>query len=167
MVKMKKKLTLLIFDATGTPIKQTRLPRLLLPVTAVVFLAVAATLYLGISDYLRLRNDSKSLVSLRASLQAQEERIAHQQDQIVSFSQKINSMKTQLANLHSFEKKIRIIANLETNDGSSSLFGVGGSDPEDLDPVVIMAQDYARGNQRNRPGLPYPANLFHIALQPA
>ena len=142
MVKMKKKLTLLVFDATGTPIKQTRVPRLLLPVTAVVFLAIAATLYMGINDYLRLRNDSKSLVNLRAALQAQEERIAHQQDQIVSFSNKINLMKTQLANLNNFEKKIRIIANLESSDDGGSLFGVGGSDPEDLDPAAMMTQDY-------------------------
>ena len=139
---MKKKLTLLVFDATGTPIKQTRVPRLLLPVTAVVLLAIAATLYMGINDYLRLRNDSKSLANLRAALQAQEERIAHQQDQIVSFSNKINSMKTQLANLNNFEKKIRIIANLESSDDGGSLFGVGGSDPEDLDPAVMMTQDY-------------------------
>jgi len=142
MVKMKKKLTLLIFDATGTPIKQTRLPRLLLPVTALAFLTIAATLYMGVSDYLRLRNDAKSLDSMRIALQAQEERIAHQQDQIVSFSNKINLMKTQLASLHNFEKKIRIIANLETSDDGSSLFGVGGSDPEDSDPAVMMAQDY-------------------------
>ena len=139
---MKKKLTLLVFDATGTPIKQTRVPRLLLPVTAVVCLALAVTLYMGISDYLRLRDDSKSLANLRASLQAQEERIAHQQDQIVSFSNKINSMKTQLANLNNFEKKIRIIANLESSDDGGGLFGVGGSDPEDLDPAVMMTHDY-------------------------
>ena len=142
MVKMKKKLTLLIFDATGTPIKQTRVPRLLIPMATAVLVALAVTFYMGISDYMRLRNESKSLASLRAALKAQEERIAHQQDQIVSFSNKINTMKTQLASLNNFEKKIRIIANLETGDDGASLFGIGGSDPEDSDPAVMMEQDY-------------------------
>ncbi|BBO72596.1 hypothetical protein DSCW_00130 [Desulfosarcina widdelii] len=139
---MKKKLTLLIFDAAGTPVRQTRVPRMLIPMAAFAFLAVAVAFYLGVSDYLRLRNESKNLASLRLALQAQEERIAHQQDQIVSFSNKIDSMKTQLANLHNFEQKIRIIANLETDNGATGLFGVGGSEPEDMDPTEMMAQDY-------------------------
>jgi len=139
---MKKKLTLLIFDAAGTPVRQTCVPRMLIPMAAFAFLAVAVALYLGISDYLRLRNESKHLAILRSALQAQEERIAHQQDQILSFSNKIDSMKTQLANLHNFEQKIRIIANLETDDGAAGLFGVGGSEPDDLDPTAMMEQDY-------------------------
>ena len=55
---MKKKLTLLIFDATGTPVKQTSVPRLLLPMTAFCIVAVAIGLYLGVSDYLRLRAEA-------------------------------------------------------------------------------------------------------------
>jgi len=142
IVKMKKKLTLLIFDATGTPIRQTRIPRMLIPMVAVAFMAVAVGLYLGVSDYLRLRNESKHLVILRSALQAQEERIAQQQDQILSFSSKIDAMKTRMADLHNFEQKIRIIANLETQDGEAGLFGIGGSEPDDLDPSAMMAQDY-------------------------
>jgi len=142
MVMMKKKLTLLIFDATGTPVKQTSVPRLLLPVTAIFFLALTAVCYLGISDYLRLRSDANDIHGLRTDLQVQEERVAQQQNQIAAFSNKIKILKTQLATLHSFEQKIRIIANLEKKDGGTSLFGVGGSDPEDLDPGTMMAQDY-------------------------
>jgi len=139
---MKKKLTLLIFDAAGTPVKQATIPKLLLPVIAVLVTAAAITLYMGISDYLRLRADSRELTSLRADLKKQDERITHQQSQIVVFSNKIKSLKTQLADLNNFEKKIRIIANLDPNDDGTSMFGVGGSDPEDLDPVTIMEEDY-------------------------
>lgn len=142
MVTMKKKLTLLIFDAAGTPVKQATIPKLLLPVIAMLVTAAAITLYMGISDYLRLRADSRELISLRADLKKQDERITHQQNQIVAFSNKVNSLKTQLADLHNFEKKIRIIANLDPNDDGTSMFGVGGSDPEDLDPVTIMEEDY-------------------------
>ena len=139
---MKKKLTLLVFDATGTPVKQTSVPRLLLPMTAIFVTAVAIVLYLGISDYLRLRAQAGQVHVLQTELQEQEERVSLQQNQIVAFSNKINVLKTQLTKLHDFEQKIRIIANLETSDDGSSMFGVGGSDPEDLDPAVTLEQDY-------------------------
>jgi murein DD-endopeptidase MepM/ murein hydrolase activator NlpD len=139
---MKKKLTLLIFDATGTPVRQTRVPRMLIPMAAFAFMAVVVALYVGIADYLRLRNNAQKLAGLRSALRVQEERIAHQQDQILLFSNKIDTMKNQLANLHDFEQKIRIIANLETDDGKAGLFGIGGSEPEDMEPKVMMTRDY-------------------------
>ena len=142
MVMMKKKLTLLIFDAAGTPVKQTSIPRMLLPMTVVIVMAAATLMYLGISDYLRLKNEVKDVHSLRSSLQMQEELVVQHQSQIVSFSNKINILNTKLAELGNFEQKIRIIANLEPNNDGSSIFGVGGSDPEDLDPSTMMVQDY-------------------------
>jgi murein DD-endopeptidase MepM/ murein hydrolase activator NlpD len=142
MAKMNKKLTLLIFDATGTPVKQATIPRLLLPMSLFLFVGVATALYLGISDYLRLKNETKSIHHLRADLKTQEELVDHQQDQILAFSHKIDQLKDQLVNLHDFEQKIRIIANLEPSDSGASMFGVGGSDPEEIDPVNLMEQDY-------------------------
>lgn len=142
MVMMKKKLTLLIFDAAGTPVKQTSIPRFLLPMAFMIVMAASTALYLGISDYLRLKEEVKDVHRLRSSLQLQEERVVQHQSQIVSFSNKINALNTKLAELGDFEQKIRIIANLEPNNDGSSIFGVGGSDPEDLDPTAVMEQDY-------------------------
>jgi len=142
MVKMNKKLTLLIFDATGTPVKQTTIPRLLLPMTFMMIVAVAIGLYVGISDYLRLKAEVKDVHRLRSSLQAHQEQVDQQQNQIVDFSNKIKFLNSKLAELGDFEQKIRIIANLEPNNDGSSIFGVGGSDPEDLDPTTMMEQDY-------------------------
>ena len=142
MVTMKKKLTLLIFDATGTPVGQTTVPRMLLPMAILFFMVATITLYIGITSYLRLRTEVKDVHRLRSSQQMQEELVVQQQSQIVAFDQKLDQLKTQLADLQSFEQKIRIIANLEASDDGSSLFGVGGSDPEDLDPAAMMEQDY-------------------------
>ena len=142
MVTMKKKLTLLIFDAAGTPVRQATIPRMLLPMTVLLLLAASIALYLGISDYLRLKTEAKDVHHLRSNLRTQAERVVQQQNQIIDFSNKINFLNTKLADLHDFEQKIRIIANLETGNDGSSIFGVGGSDPEDLDPVMIIEQDY-------------------------
>ena len=142
MVMMKKKLTLLIFDGTGTPVKQTSIPRMLLPMAFMIVMAASTVLYLGISDYLRLKKEVKDVQQLRSSLQMQEERVVQHQSQIVSFSNKIEALNAKLAELGNFEQKIRIIANLEPNNNGSSFFGVGGSDPEDLDPTTMLEQDY-------------------------
>jgi murein DD-endopeptidase MepM/ murein hydrolase activator NlpD len=142
MVTMKKKLTLLIFDSMGTPVRQASVPRILLPASLLLIVAAAIALTMGIADYLRLRNEVRRVDHLRSNLRTQAEQVAQQQSQIVSFSNKINYLNAQLADLHDFEKKIRIIANLETGKSESSLFGVGGSDPEDLDPSTILVQDY-------------------------
>jgi murein DD-endopeptidase MepM/ murein hydrolase activator NlpD len=142
MVAMKKNLTLLLFDATGKPVRQTTIPRILMPMTVLLFLGIAIALYWGISDYQRLKNRTKDVHSLRSALQAQQERVVQQQDQIVAFTQKFDALKAQLAELQNFEQKIRIIANLEASQNGSSLFGVGGSDPEDLDPATMIEEDY-------------------------
>lgn len=142
MLPMKNKLTLLIFDAAGTPVRQTTFPKILLPLAALIMVGVAIALYMGLSDYLRLKTEASHVKSLRLDLQTQAERVAHQQSQIVAFSNKIESLKTHLNGLRDFEQKIRIIANLEAGNAETSMFGVGGSDPEDLDPTVIMEQDY-------------------------
>ena len=142
MVKMKKKLTVLIFDATGTPVRQATIPRLLFPISVLFFVGVAIALYLGISDYLRLKEETKSISRLHTDLKTQVELVDHQQNQIAAFTHKIEKLKDQLADLNDFEQKIRIIANLNPKDGGTSMFGVGGSDPEEIDPANMMQQDY-------------------------
>lgn len=132
----------MIFDTTGTPVRQTSVPSMLIPVTVLLLMAAAVALYLGISDYLRLKNEAQNVHRLRSDLRTQEEIATEQQSQIVSFSNKINYLNVKLAKLYDFERKIRIIANLEANDEGNSMFGVGGSDPEDLDPSIMMEQDY-------------------------
>jgi murein DD-endopeptidase MepM/ murein hydrolase activator NlpD len=142
MVMMKKDMTLLIFDAMGSPVRQTTIPKMLLPISVLFIIGATIALYLGISDYQRLRTETKELRRLRTTLQMQGERVDQQQDQIVAFAKKVDALKTQLAELHSFEQKIRVIANLDANNIGSGMFGVGGSDPEDIDPATMIEQDY-------------------------
>ncbi|MFO7714942.1 M23 family metallopeptidase [Desulfosarcina sp.] len=139
---MNKKLTLLIFDAAGSPVRQTTVPRMFLPVTVLLCLTAALVICFCIFDYIRLKGEVQAVHTLRSKLRTQAEQVAQQQSQIVAFSNKINEISTELVNLQNFEHKIRIIANLETSDSGSSLFGVGGSDPEDLDPAMMMEKDY-------------------------
>lgn len=142
MATMKKKLTLLIFDSAGTPVRQTTIPRMLLPMTAVIVMSAAVALYLGVSAFHRMKTETRDIRSLRSTLETKEELVLQQQDQIVAFAQKIDALKAQLTKLQGFEKKIRIIANLDADNEGSSMFGVGGSDPDDLDPSRMMENGY-------------------------
>ena len=142
MMAMKKKLTLLIFDSAGTPVRQTTVPRMLFPVCVLLIVGAAMLLYWGIADYCRLRSEANQVHRLRADLEQQTEQVTQQKSQIAAFSHKIDALKTQLASLQDFENKIRIIANLEPNNDSASMFGVGGSDPEAMDPTAMMEHDY-------------------------
>lgn len=142
MQTMKKKLTLLIFDATGTPVRQTTIPKILIPLLVLIVSGAVITLCFGVGDYLRLKAETKHIHQLQLNLTAREERIVDQQNQIVTFARKIDALKGELADLHDFEQKIRIVANLEVGADKESIFGVGGSDPEDLDPATVIEQDY-------------------------
>jgi murein DD-endopeptidase MepM/ murein hydrolase activator NlpD len=70
------------------------------------------------------------------------EEIHHQREQIQKFAGEINALKAELLALNNFEKKIRIIANIEKSDDSENMFGVGGSIPEDLDAQIPLKEKH-------------------------
>jgi murein DD-endopeptidase MepM/ murein hydrolase activator NlpD len=70
----------------------------------------------------------------------QREKITQQRLQIQFFADEINSFKDKLVKLDQLEEKLRVIANLETENGN--LFGVGGTAPDDLDPQLEVTQGH-------------------------
>jgi murein DD-endopeptidase MepM/ murein hydrolase activator NlpD len=65
-----------------------------------------------------------------------------QRKQIQEFASEINALKGKLLALDNFEKKIRIIANLENTNESDNIFGVGGSIPDDLDAQLPLTEKH-------------------------
>jgi len=65
-----------------------------------------------------------------------------QRKQIQEFASEINALKAKLLALDDFEKKIRIIANLENTNESDNIFGVGGSIPDDLDAQLPLTEKH-------------------------
>lgn len=93
--------------------------------SAVVVLILAFVIF----DYVRLRGNVSELYSLRKENTTQ--RI-----ELQSFSTKIRDLETQLAKLSIFDKKLRVIANIEQPKGSTpneQLMGIGGGSPSDAD----------------------------------
>ena len=103
-----------------------------------VFAAVGYIVY----DYYSLRDTSSTLQTRERYIVSQSEEIQHQHRQIQEFANEINSLKSKLLALNSFEKKIRIIANIEKSDESEGIFGVGGSIPEDLNAKIPLKEKH-------------------------
>lgn len=127
---------------TGAPVRQLTVSRrffwsALFMVT--LALALAAT---GLYDYLQVRKAFSNTLALTAQNSSQNRTIADQRSQLQRFAQEIDSLKSRLVTLNTFEKKIRIIANIENPEENAGLFGMGGSAPDDLDPKIPLTEKH-------------------------
>ena len=121
-----------ILSNTGAPIKKISIPGFLLRMIGVLLMVSIAGLGYLIYDHFQIRSAVNASSDLEQTLELQEELITSQRQQIQAFAVEINHLKSQLVALNNFEEKIRIIANISTEKGQDTLFGVGGSRPEDL-----------------------------------
>ena len=76
-------------------------------------------------DYIQVRKKGFELTHLRYETEEQRSKIHF-------FSSKIEDLEGQLSRLKDFDKKIRIIANLEKGQETTSVMGIGGPSPSDV-----------------------------------
>lgn len=139
---MQNKLTVFVFSSSGAPIKKTTISKTLIKLTVMCFLVCLGGLGYVVFDYCNLKAIHTNSINLSDLIQVQQEDIGTQRQQIQKFADEINSLKSKIAELNTFEKKIRVIANLENQGETGDLFGVGGSIPEDLDTGVELTQKH-------------------------
>jgi murein DD-endopeptidase MepM/ murein hydrolase activator NlpD len=85
-------------------------------------------------DYVQVKKKAFQLARLRHETEAQK-------SQIHFFSAKIEDLEKQLSKLKDFDKKIRIIANLERGQETTSLMGMGGPSPSDIRDKLKKEKD--------------------------
>lgn len=138
---MDEKISFYILNYTGKTVKQLAVSRRRLWIGGgflAFFLFMTAVVFI---DYFNLKitfNKQK----IENTIAKQSDEIFNQRKQIQKFADEINSLKSSLVKLNTFEKKIRIIANIEKSSEKDSLFGVGGSIPEDLDSQVPLTNKH-------------------------
>ncbi|MBM4277397.1 MAG: peptidase M23 [Deltaproteobacteria bacterium] len=76
-------------------------------------------------DYIQVKKKAYEVARLREQTEAQ-------RSQIHFFSSKIEELEKQVSRLKDFDKKIRIIANLERGQDPTPFMGMGGPSPSDL-----------------------------------
>ena len=137
---MAEKLSFIILTNSGKTVRQFTVPIALIVALVLVITSGATVLGISFFDYRALRKSIAGNHRMAQTIDDQREAISQQRLQIQSFAHEINTLKEKLVKLDQFEKKIRVIANLETDEAEDSLFGVGGAAPEDLDPRLEPTQ---------------------------
>jgi murein DD-endopeptidase MepM/ murein hydrolase activator NlpD len=138
---MRNKITFILLSGNGSRIRQFSYTKLALAAGAVLSVVFFAGMGLLIQDYLNLKKAAVQVAQLSNQVAARDAEIGHQKRQIEYFANEINQLKQNLVALDTFEKRIRVIANLEKPAEQDNLFGVGGATPDDLDTSASLRRD--------------------------
>ncbi len=139
---MARHYTVLFIDDKGNPVRETLVSKTSIRLIISFVLILFGFIGTGAYHYTRLHNAVADKENLMASLELQKTEIQSQRNQIQSFANEIDQLKTSLLALNEFEHKIRIMANLERKTDQTSLFSIGGSMPDNLDPNLPLDQDH-------------------------
>lgn len=142
--RMRKKISFVVLTNSGSSAKQFCASWVTLR-----WAAGLAVLFLGVSgyiayDYFQMKRSSFQLLQreseLATQVSSQRDEIDLQRQQIGDFAKEINELKEKLLALNQFEKKIRIMADLEKRHDDGNLFGVGGPIPRAMDPKIAYSE---------------------------
>jgi murein DD-endopeptidase MepM/ murein hydrolase activator NlpD len=139
---MRKKISFVILSSSGAPAKQICTSKTAIHLFGAVLIAIFLVVGYIIYDYYNLRETTAHLQNREVYLSSRMDEIHLQRKQIQEFASEINALKGKLLALDNFEKKIRIIANLENTNESDNIFGVGGSIPDDLDAQLPLTEKH-------------------------
>ena len=142
---MRNKVSLVLLTGSGSRTRQFCTSRATLRWLAGAALVASGIFAFLVHDYIQLRHSASALAlretDMSSKLTGQQEEIDLQRRQISEFAQEINQLKERLLGLNAFEKKIRIMADLEKRPDSVGLFGVGGPIPRALDPKEALGDE--------------------------
>lgn len=130
-----KKIAFLIVPEDSSNVKQVKFSKAILGVMICFVLAGVAGASFMVHDYLKLRHKVPSMKALARE-------VTSQRVQIQAYAKRIGSLNSQMRTLHDFEKKIRIIANVEVPDHQDAVFGIGGTNEEELKNLPLLTENH-------------------------
>ena len=139
---MQRKITFFMLSASGSPIKQATVSRTFLRFSGLFVTACIIFFVFAMYDYYDVKLKLSNIRGVESDLSEQSDTIITQRKQIKKFADEINSLKSKLVDLNSFEKKLRIVANIEKPAGQDNLFGIGGSTPGDLNTQIPLTDKH-------------------------
>jgi hypothetical protein len=114
-----KKFTILVIPEGTNRVNRFSLPRIVLPLVLALVIGAVGMAGYWFNQYDTLRADLPDLHNLQ-------EQNRRQEAQIDSFATRLSEFKQQMAKLKSFNRRLRVMANLEKPSSSDDVFGVGG-----------------------------------------
>ncbi len=121
----KEYFSILIFGNKTSKTRHLKIPKKTFKIVLYLFAFALLSTTFFFCDYIQVRKKAFELNRLRHEAQTQK-------SQIHFFSARIEDLEKQLSKLKEFDKKIRIIANLDRTQETTSLLGMGGPSPSDI-----------------------------------
>ena len=116
--------TLLILPKKHSSAKKINLSSSLVTGASICMMALILVVMYITYDYIHIRRDKDELVRLKQHTQEQRKEIAGLADRVSQFASKMEELRQ-------FDKKIRIMANIEKGKAREQLLGIGGPVPEE------------------------------------
>lgn len=138
---IKNTFTLFLLNGSGTPIKTTDISKKSILISLFIILASFFGSGWLLMDYFSLRQERPEKYRMSEVISDQNHTIAQQQKQIQVLASKLNDLTTNILVLNEFEKKVRVIANLDQKEDQDGLFGMGGSAPEDISISLSLSDN--------------------------
>ena len=143
---MPENISFLVLNKTGSLRKQVTVSKTFI----ILGLAVFMTGFLGagfiLYDYVQTQKTLYEKTEVEKIATAQAEEISNQREQIQVFASKIDLLESEIDKLNNFEKKIRMIADLENENENEvepeGVFGIGGPMSEDLDANLALEEPH-------------------------
>ena len=130
----KEYFNILIFGHKTSKTRHLRIPKKTVKISFYLFgFALLSTTFF-FCDYIQVKKKAFELNRLRQETQ-------NQRSQIQFFSARIEDLEKQLSKLKDFDKKIRIIANLEKGQEVTAFMGMGGPSPSDVREKLKKEKD--------------------------
>lgn len=136
---MSRPIFFIAFNDSGSLFKKVTLTKnLLLLLSVFLSVCIGAFVYL-VCDYVEIKQEAMDLQKFEAKFSVQSDELLCQRKQIQTFSKDIGALRSKLIVLNEFEKKLRIITNIDDNsENQPSLFNVGGPIPDSIDAEVSL-----------------------------
>ncbi|MBN2032340.1 MAG: M23 family metallopeptidase [Deltaproteobacteria bacterium] len=120
-----KKINIVILPEGAKQVRQLKVPKFLLLLIFCFFISGGFFLAWVFKDYRSVKTDIPRLTLLQKEN-------SRNQEQIVSLTEKISVIQKKLTELNDFDKKLRMMVNLEPTRSNPHFVGMGGSDPASL-----------------------------------
>ncbi len=141
---MQKKISFVVLSHSGGPAKQFCASRATLRWFLVLTVLIAAAGGFFAYDYWSLKRGALALeqreAELAGLLASQRGEVDTQRQQIGEFAKEVNALKDRLLALNQFEKKIRMMTDIEKRPDTGGLFGIGGPVPKAMDPKLAHSE---------------------------
>jgi len=131
-----KNLTIFVVPDGTSRVRQFKIPRFLPLIFCILFLSISVMALWSIRDYQVIKTRMPQLSRLQMENKLQKTQLQH-------LARRIDETLTRMCELKEFDRKLKIMVNLENGDEAQEFQGIGGSEPGAQRPLLTMAGNRA------------------------